>query len=124
MSEQNPETVSQPDTAPAAPTRVPAPAAGEIDLAALQSMKRASEPVQVEREVPVWELPDAPPGSTASSLLVYERGKPVRVSGPTHYHHLANGQVIAAYNGGTHHTEPGEDGAPDRVTRIVQIHEG
>ncbi|GAA0287280.1 hypothetical protein GCM10009527_098250 [Actinomadura nitritigenes] len=109
------------DEAPARPERAP----GEVDMAALQSAKReASEPLETARDVPVWERDDAPAGSTASSLMVYERGKAVRVSGPTHYAHLANGRVVAGYSGGTHHTEPGENGGPDKISRIVAIHEG
>lgn len=91
----------------------------EIDVAGLQQNKQAStEQVGEERELAPWELPDAPPGSTASSLMVYERGKPVRVHGPTHYHHLADGRVLAAYNGGTHY----DDG--EKVTRIIAVHAG
>lgn len=55
------------------------------------------------REVPLWERDDAPDGSTESSLLVYEDGKPVRVSGPTHYTHLATGEIVGTYGIGTHH---------------------
>jgi hypothetical protein len=96
----------------------------EIDVEALESVKHVNvETIDNERETPVWEADDAPPGSTSGSLLVYEKGKPVRVSGPTHYHHLANGAVVAAYSGGTHHTEPGPNGR-DKVTRIVAILEG
>jgi hypothetical protein len=70
-------------------------------------------------EVPVWEHPDAPAGSTSESLLVYERGVPVRVSGPTHYAHLTDGRVVASYGHGTHYTEAVPGGA-DRVTRIIE----
>ena len=101
------------------------PGGAEIDVAALQANKtRVDEQLDDVAERPVWEHDDAPAGSTAGSLLVYERGKAVRVSGPTHYHHLADGRVVAAYNGGTHHTEPGEDGGPDKVTKILAIHGG
>lgn len=97
----------------------------EIDVAALQANKaQLEQPLDKPRPVPVWEHEDAPAGSTEGSLLVYERGQPVRVSGPTHYQHLADGRVVAGYNGGTHHTEPGQDGGPDKVTRILAIHEG
>lgn len=75
------------------------------------------------RETPVWELPDAPPGSTAESLLVFENGRPVRVAGPTHYVHLADGRVIGGYGGGTHYADVDEYGQ-QRVTRIVANHEG
>lgn len=93
-----------------------------IDQGTKQPME--AEELDTAKEVPVWAAEDAPAGSTADSLLVYERGKPVRVSGPTHFHHLANGRVVAGYAGGTHHTEPGPDGGPDRVTKILAIHEG
>ena len=58
--------------------------------------------LDTSREVPLWERDDAPDGSTESSLLVYENGVPVRVSGPTHYTHLANGQIVGGYGIGTH----------------------
>lgn len=122
MSDDNDQDApARREDAPTAPERGP----GEIDTAALQAAKRqADEPLETAREVPVWERDDAPAGSTASSLMVYDRGKAVRVSGPTHYAHLANGRVVAGYAGGTHHTEPGENGGPDKITRIVAIHEG
>lgn len=70
------------------------------------------------KEVPVWERDDAPPGSTEGSLLRYENGVPVAVADPTHYHHLANGQVVAGYSGGTHYTTVDDDGN-DVVLPIV-----
>ena len=70
------------------------------------------------RELEVWDREDAPPGSTRHSLLVFRGGVPVRVAGPTHYHHLADGRVLPGYNGGTHY----DDGS--KVTRIVAVHEG
>lgn len=69
-------------------------------------------------EVPVWEQSDAPAGSTSESLLVFERGVPVRVSGPTHYAHLTDGRVVASYGHGTVFTEA-VPGGPDRATRII-----
>ena len=85
------------------------------------------EQVGRERETPVWELPDAPPGSTAESLLVFERGVPVRVAGPTHYVHLADGRVIGGYGGGTLHSEPVTDESGkvigEKLTRVVANHE-
>lgn len=101
------------------------PTAAAIDSDGLQASKKqaAVETLDNEREVPVWQLPDAPKGSTADSLLVYERGKAVRVQGPTHYHHLGDGRVAVGYNGGTHVAEPGPDGQ-DKVTRILAVHEG
>ena len=74
-------------------------------------------------ETPVWELPDAPPGSTAESLLVMERGRPVRVAGPTHYCHLADGRILGGYGGGTHYADVDENGV-QRITKIVANHEG
>lgn len=131
MSEnETPNGPDQPDTAPdrpREPARTPARErlGGEIDVAALQSVKqRSAEDLDVQKSRPVWEDDDAPAGSTGSSLLVYERGKPVRVSGPTHYHHLTDGRVVAGYGGGTTYSEPGEDGGPDKISRIVAIHEG
>lgn len=98
----------------------------EIDVAALQANKaQLEQKLDTPVRKAVWDRDDAPPGSTAGSLLVYERGEPVRVSGPTHYQHLADGRVIGGYNGGTHYTEPGEnEGDPDRVIPILAIHGG
>lgn len=81
------------------------------------------EQVGQTREKPVWEADDAPPGSTAESLLVFEGGRPVRVAGPTHYHHLADGRVVGGYGHATHYADTDEDGN-QRVTRIVGVHEG
>lgn len=84
------------------------------------------EKVGQTRETPVWELPDAPPGSTGESLLVFERGYPVRVAGPTHYQHLADGRVTGGYGGGTHYSEAVTDPAGnvigETITRIVGNH--
>ncbi|HEV2244900.1 MAG TPA: hypothetical protein VGR98_27950 [Streptosporangiaceae bacterium] len=84
------------------------------------------EKVGQEREVPVWELPDAPPGSTSESLLVFERGIPVRVAGPTHYMHLADGRVMGGYGGGTLYSEPVLDDAGnivgEKLTRVTANH--
>lgn len=79
------------------------------------------------REVPVWEQPDAPPGSTAESLLVFERGVPVRVAGPTHYVHLADGRIVGGYGGGTHYSEPVTDETTgkvigEKITKIIANH--
>jgi len=74
-----------------------------------------------KQETPVWEADDAPPGSTAESLLVFEGGRPVRVAGPTHYVHLADGRVVGGYGGGTHYADTDENGR-QRVTRIVANH--
>jgi len=66
-----------------------------------------SKPADVEldrkTEVQPWERDDAPKGSTSESLMSEdENGKPV-VSGPTHYSHLANGEIVGSYGIGTHH---------------------
>lgn len=81
-----------------------------------------TEQVGRTREVPVWEQDDAPAGSTAESLLVFENGRPVRVAGPTHYCHLADGRVIGGFGGGTHYADVDEHGN-QRVTRVVANHE-
>lgn len=103
---------------------MPSPSSA-IDHEGLQASRRQSSDEQLDNvaEVPVWERDDAPKGATASSLLVYERGKAVRVQGPTHYHHLADGRIEVGYNGGTHHTEPGP-GGQDKLTKITAVHEG
>ena len=85
----------------------------------------ADVPIDKTREVAVWDQDDAPKGSTAESLLVYERGIPVRVAGPTHYHHLVDGRIVGGYGIATHHTEPGPNpGDPDRVTQVHQVFGG
>lgn len=91
-----------------------------VEIGALTAERRQvlQDQVGTEKRLEVWELEDAPPGSTSESLLVFERGLPVRVAGPTHYHHLADGRVVGGYGGGTHY----DDG--DKVTRIVAVHEG
>lgn len=94
----------------------------ELDPSVVEKAPPAA-PVEVSRPTPVWELDGAPAGSTRDSLMVWERGEPVRVSGPTHYVHLADGRVLTHYAGGTHFTEPGPGGR-DTVTRIVGVHEG
>lgn len=81
------------------------------------------EQVGQTKEIPVWERDDAPPGSTAESLLVFEGGRPVRVAGPTHYVHLADGRVVGGFGGGTHYADLDENGN-QRVTRITANHEG
>jgi hypothetical protein len=81
-------------------------ASGPGGLRIENSRKEATDTeLDNDREVPVWEKDDAPDGSTEGSLLVYENGVPVRVSGPTHYTHLANGQIVGGYGIGTHHTD-------------------
>lgn len=67
--------------------------------------QRKAPDLDTRREVPLWERDDAPDGSTESSLLHYEDGVAKRVSGPTHYTHLANGQIIGSYGIGTHHDD-------------------
>jgi hypothetical protein len=79
------------------------------------------EEIGQAREIAVWEREDAPPGSTAESLLVFENGRPVRVAGPTHYVHLADGRVTGGYGGGTHHSDVDADGR-ERVVRIIANH--
>ena len=76
------------------------------------------------KEKPVWEADDAPPGSTSESLLVFERGVPVRVAGPTHYVHLADGRIVGGYGGGTHYSEPLPDGSGDKLTPITGNYAG
>lgn len=71
-----------------------------------------------KREQKLWEKDDAPKGSTEGSLLHYdENGNPDRVSGPTHYAHLANGKIVGGYGIGTHHTDADvNNGAPVPIT--------
>lgn len=96
----------------------------EIDVEGLQANKQINtEDPKIQDRPRYWEFEDALPGSTSESLAVVENGEKVRVHGPTHYHHLADGRVLAHFNGGTHHTEPGPDGR-DKITKIIAIHEG
>lgn len=98
------------------------PEGADVPLRKQQYMEKVGR----EKETPVWELPDAPPGSTSESLLVFERGVPVRVAGPTHYMHLADGRVVGGYGGGTHHSEAvtDENGrVSEKITRVVGNHE-
>ena len=101
------------------------PAEPQLDTGGLKSTRKSQLTEQVGRAKarPYWEDDNAPPGSTKESLAVVENGRKVRVQGPTHYHHLADGRVVASYTGGTHHTEPGENGE-DKVTRILARYEG
>lgn len=81
-----------------------------------------TDKVGSDTPVPVWEEPDAPRGSTSESLLDYDRnGNPIGVAGPTHYAHLGNGQVIAHYSGGTHHTTGDDSGDPSGDTIIPVV---
>ena len=99
------------------------PGGTDVPLRKQQYMEKVGR----EKEVPVWELPDAPPGSTSESLLVFERGIPVRVAGPTHYMHLADGRIIGGYGGGTHHSEAVTDAdgnvTGEKITRVTANHE-
>lgn len=89
-----------------------------------QNTEAPSPSLDTAGEVPVWALPEAPAGSTSESLLVFERGKPVRVSGPTHYSHLADGRVVSSYGIGTHYTEADPNGGPDRSALIIAHYGG
>lgn len=101
------------------------PEISKLELDALNQNTDAAPPtLDNVAEVPVWEADDAPKGSTEQSLLVYERGKPVRVSGPTHYAHLSDGRVAASYGIGTHYSEAGENGGPDRLALITAHYGG
>ena len=99
------------------------PEGADVPLRKQQYMEKVGR----ERETPVWEKDDAPPGSTSESLLVFEGGFPVRVAGPTHYQHLADGRVVGGYGGGTHFseavTDPDTGRVTEKITRIVANHE-
>lgn len=98
------------------------PPGAEPPLRRQQYMEKIGE----TREKPVWEADDAPPGSTSESLLVFERGIPVRVAGPTHYVHLADGRIVGGYGGGTHFSEPVTDDegrvTGEKITKIIANH--
>ena len=98
------------------------PDGADVPLRKQQYMEKVGR----EKETPVWERDDAPPGSTSESLLVFEGGVPVRVAGPTHYMHLADGSIGGGYGGGTHHSEAvtDENGrVSEKVTRVIGNHE-
>jgi hypothetical protein len=120
-----PTTKPAEPTKPAEEAKAPQHEEARLDTGGLKSTRKSQLTEQVGREKAPrwWEAEDAPPGSTKESLAVVENGRKVRVQGPTHYHHLADGRVVASYTGGTHHTEPGEDGE-DKVTRILARYEG
>lgn len=119
------EKQKTPDQPPEPPAPAPVRAKTEIDTAGLAAGKRHNtDKVGAEKTKAYWDDENAPAGSTKESLAVVEGGRKVRVHGPTHYHHLADGRVVGGYSGGTHHTEPGEDGQDDTVTTILGIHEG
>jgi hypothetical protein len=93
----------------------------------LAAARESGADVQLDtaREVPIWERDDAPDGITQESLLVFEGGRPVRVAGPTHYHHLVDGRIVGGYGISTHHTEPGANkGDPDRITQVHAAYGG
>ncbi len=103
------------------------PEINQDDFNKIQDMRESGADVSLDttHELPPWEHEDAPAGSTEGSLLVYERGVAVRVAGPTHYVHLADGRVKAGYGIGTHYSEPGaRKGGPDKITPIIGIHPG
>lgn len=83
---------------------------------------QGADKLDTHKEVPVWH-PDhesePPAGSTAESLLDYERGVPLRVTPPTHHHWLGDGRIVTGYSGGTHYTEVDDDGN-DVVSPIFQ----
>jgi len=89
---------------------------GGLKIQQRQTEKPADAGVETRKEPQPWEREDAPKGSTSSSLLAKdENGKDV-VSGPTHYTHLANGQVVGTYGVGTRHTDADyQDGRPVAV---------
>lgn len=98
------------------------PDGADVPLRKQQYMEKVGR----EKETPVWERDDAPPGSTSESLLVFEGGVPVRVAGPTHYMHLADGSIVGGYGGGTHHSEAVTDEhgrVSEKVTRVIGNHE-
>jgi hypothetical protein len=94
------------------------------DSKLVEQRNKAGANVDLERskEVPLWERDDAPKGSTSESLLHYENGQPVRVSGPTHYSSLADGRLIGGYGIGTHHSE--EKDGQEVITPIVATYGG
>lgn len=100
----------------------------ELDPGHVEDRDESKAELDNKRELPVWH-PDheskPPAGSTEGSLLVVDKsGTPIRVSGPTHYHHLANGKVLTGFSVGTHYSEPGENGGPDKLVPIIGIYAG
>lgn len=97
------------------PTPEPAPEnrgnrpEGRSRIAQRDTGRRADVALDNRKEPEPWERDDAPKGSTASSLLTTDENGKVRVSGPTHYTHLADGRIVPTYGIGTHHTDADED---------------
>lgn len=71
-----------------------------------------------------WEAEDAPAGTTQESLYSVDANGAKHAAGPTHYHHLADGRVVAGFGGGTLYSEPGPNGKGERLTRIIGVHAG
>jgi hypothetical protein len=88
----------------------------EIGTLTQQKKQVLSGQIGDPREIRVWEAEDAPPGSTSESLLVFERGIPVRVAKPTHYTHLADGRVVSTFGGGTVYSEAVTDEQTGKVS--------
>lgn len=97
----------------------------KLDAAALSRTRQGGTENKIDtvREVPMWERDDAPAGSTEASLKVFENGVPVRISGPTHHTHLADGRIVGGYGIGTHYSEANDDGT-DSYTRIIASYGG
>ena len=86
----------------------------KLDRAQWKTDEKSDVVLEKDTTLELWEADDAPAGSTSESLLYYENGLPVRVSGPTHFHHLADGSVVGGYGIGTHHTDV--DGSVTPIT--------
>lgn len=95
-----------------------APRSGGNSPVNIQRRADVQNPAEVGKvgnkvETPPWEKEDAPKGSTSESLLTTDENGKVVVADPTHYTHLANGQVVATYGIGTAHTDENyENGRP------------
>lgn len=107
----------KPAGAPVTSSRVDTPE-GRPAVVQRDPGQRSDVQRDTKRELAPWERDDAPKGSTEASLLKTDENGKVRVSGPTHYGHLVNGQIVPTYGIGTHHTDADyEDGAPVEVVR-------
>lgn len=88
------------------------------------STYQGDQPVGEPEPVNWWEAEGVPAGAHHESLYVRDETGAKHFAPPTHYHHLADGRVVAGYSGGTLYSEPGPNGKGERITRIIGSYAG
>lgn len=83
----------------------------------------SGEPVGEQKPPPWWKEDGVPETASEHSLFYRDTNGAQKFAGPTHYHHLADGRVVAGYSGGTVYSERMPDGS-ERLTKIIGNHEG